>query len=81
MTNSTTSQVDVSPPPTAIAPMVSTTTMAEMRKKIVSTGCAPELLPLGGALRTVMTIVPGSVHGQAAVSAGRTKSGTVVPGA
>jgi hypothetical protein len=39
VTNSTTSQVNVSPPPTAIAPMVSTTTMAEMRKKIVS--CRP----------------------------------------
>ena len=36
VTNSTTSQVNVWPPPTAIAPMVSTTTIAEIRKKIVS---------------------------------------------
>jgi hypothetical protein len=35
-TNSTTSQVKACPPPTAMAPMVSTTTMAEMRKKMVS---------------------------------------------
>jgi len=36
LTNSTTSQVKACPPPMAMAPMVSTTTMAEMRKKIVS---------------------------------------------
>jgi len=35
-TNSTTSQVKACPPPMAMAPMVSTTTMAEMRKKMVS---------------------------------------------
>jgi hypothetical protein len=35
-TNSTTSQVNAWPPPMAMAPMVSTTTMAEMRKKMVS---------------------------------------------
>ena len=36
MTNSTASHVKAWAPPIAIAPIVSTTTMAEMRKKTVS---------------------------------------------
>ena len=45
VTNSTTSQVNAWPPPTAIAPMVSATTMAEMRKKIVSSRPSTRKLP------------------------------------
>ena len=45
-----TSQVNFSPPPTAIAPMVSTTAMAEIRKKTVSSPASTRLsLPRSAA--------------------------------
>ena len=56
----------------AIAPMVSATTMAEMRKKIVSSlpSTRRSFFRSAAASRTVMTTGPGSVPGRAAASAG-----------